>query len=107
MEVQLESVFVVANNCVFAGKVLSGEISIGQRVEIHSTDNHIPAKVNGVELSHKVVAIAKSGDEVALMFSDVDFDQITDGIEKDSETGAITIKSLTIHSSSKKWWQFW
>ena len=94
-------------NHVITGLVQSGEVAVCDTVRIHSPKSYIDAIVRGIEVERNIITKAKKGEDVAMMFNNLNIIEISDGyyIKKDDlSPGAI---SLSITESPKQWWQFW
>ena len=107
LSINIESIFAIGSNATMVGKVDAGKLSIGQKILIHSPTANIEAIVKGIEIKRNIVSTCKEGDEIGLMFQNINFSAINDGITKDKETGTITVKSIVISQCAKMWWQFW
>ena len=107
MEIVVRSLFVMPPSYIFEGIVLSGQITIGQRVRIYSPLSYFDARVRGVEIERKIVPRGERGQTVALMFDGIDLTKVSDGFTTEKDSFAVAVNSLTIRDTPKMWWQFW
>ena len=107
LKIIVESVFSLGHTSVIAGTVESGQIYIGDKVQIKSPSSFVVSKVKGVEVDRKIIPSAKAGAVVSLMFGEIDFGQIEDGIVREEGTAGFGVSSLVIEHLPKRWWEFW
>jgi len=73
----VEDVFVIRNRGVVAtGRVESGALRIGDTVQI---DGAVEARVYGIEMFRKSIDAATVGDNIGVLFSDVEKGQLDRG----------------------------
>src|SRR5262249_9134484 len=67
---------------VVTGKVDSGSIMVGQRIQIASSDGsaQFQSQVRGLEMFHKQTQTAQAGDNVGILLSDLTKDQLKPGM---------------------------
>jgi translation elongation factor EF-Tu-like GTPase len=73
----VEDVFVIRNRGVVAtGRVESGLLRVGDTVQI---DGSLEARVDGIEVFRKKIDEAKIGDNIGVLFKDIEKSQLNRG----------------------------
>jgi translation elongation factor EF-Tu-like GTPase len=73
----VEDVFVIRNRGVVAtGRVESGSLRVGDTVQI---DGSLEARVDGIEVFRKKIDEAKIGDNIGVLFKDIEKSQLNRG----------------------------
>ena len=106
--INVKEIFAISSaNVVLWGTIKEGSVSIGQQVAICSPSSQIKARVKGVEIEdRKIVATAKCGQNTALLFKDLVFGEIKDGVGRDN-SGVNVLKQLVIKGLPRPWWRLW
>ena len=109
LNIIVESMFCITpnTNVVLSGSVCSGKVSIGEMVRVHSPKSYVDAKVKGVEVDRKIVRLARQGNNVALLFSELDLDKLSDGLVIQENSTVPIVESIEIRVVPKLWWQIW
>ncbi|GAB1263115.1 hypothetical protein [Aurantivibrio plasticivorans] len=107
MNITVQYIFELKPSCILNGLVESGRVQVGDLVRISSPASHLEAKIKGVEVDRKVVSSAKAGNQVSLLFNNIDLSEISDGIKVEPNQTGIEVVSLNICESAKKWWHIW
>src|SRR5262245_55164863 len=79
----IEAIFSIkGRGLVVTGKVESGSILVGQRIQIALSDGSAPlqSQVRGLEMFHKQTQLAEAGENVGILLSDLTKDQIKPGM---------------------------
>lgn len=96
---------------VLAGTLESGELAIGDRLQLESPQGSIQTVARGLERNRKVVARARVGESIAILTGPLDLEAVSDGFKEEAEgvrrPVALTIRDLKIKGSKKRWWEFW
>ena len=106
--IQVKEIFAISSaNVVLWGTIQEGSVSTGQQVAICSPSSQIKARVIGVEIEdRKIVTTAKDGQNTALLFKDLAFGEIKDGVGRDN-SGDYVLKQLEIKGLPRPWWRLW
>ena len=82
----VQDVFVIRNRGVVAtGRVDSGTLRVGDSVQIDGT---LEARVAGIEVFRKSIEEAKAGDNIGVLFKDVEKNQLNRGSVLTSSSSA-------------------
>src|SRR5262249_13458674 len=79
----VEDIFSIkGRGLVVTGKVESGTIMVGQRIQIASSDGsqQLQSQVRGLEMFHKQTQTAQAEDNVGILLSDLTKDQLKPGM---------------------------
>jgi translation elongation factor EF-Tu-like GTPase len=107
LEITIESVFHLKGyGTVLAGRVLSGQVSVGDSVEVRSPTNGVRSVVAGLESHRRLLAQAAAGTEVGVLLRDFAPESLNDGLQRD-ESGGWRVVSLRIRGVPKAWWRLW
>ena len=79
----IQDVFMIkGRGLVVTGKVDSGSLQVGQRIQISSPDGsqHYDSQVKGLEAFRKQISLAQTGDNVGILLGGLTKDQIKSGM---------------------------
>lgn len=91
---------------VLHGKVESGSISVGDRIELRSPQGFLEVYVSGIEQARTFHRRAKAGEEVTLAVNIRDLSPVGDGCRR-SASGGTEVVSLHLVPPRRSWWRFW
>lgn len=79
--VRIDDVFFIkGRGVVVTGRVERGPIRVGDEVEITGRSEIIHSKILGIEIFHKTLDFAETGDHVGLVLEGVSKDQLQKGM---------------------------
>ena len=107
LEIVVDSVFhMKGRGTVLAGRVASGQVAIGDAVEVRSPAAKVRSTVTGLEVQREFVAQVSMGSPVAVLLKDFVPERVRDGLQQD-ESGGWRVIDLRIHGVARPWWRFW
>jgi hypothetical protein len=78
---QVEDVFVIrGRGTVVTGRIASGTVRVGDRLEVEGPKGPVKTKCNGVEMFRKTLKVAVAGDNVGLLLDRVGRDDVAQGV---------------------------
>jgi translation elongation factor EF-Tu-like GTPase len=95
---------------VLAGRVESGKVCVGENAILRTPDTSVPTVVIGVERDREFVSCASSGENVALMFREVDPSGLQGGLERvqiGPNQQAWRVLTLEVVNAPRRRWEFW
>ena len=107
----VQSIFhVPGRGTVMQGPIESGSVRVGDRVEIRSPSNVVPARIRLMERTgaREYLENAAEGEDVCFMFETIDFSKLGDGVEFDENGQPHPIDLIVTRGSQPpRWWEFW
>src|SRR5262245_46883679 len=107
-EVAVESIFsIIGRGTVFAGRIQSGSISVGDPVVVKTPSAEIPTRVIGLEEfgTGRHVENAEAGSDVGVLCQYIDHKNFRDVFVGEGDNAKVVGVTLTL-GEKKKWWQF-
>ena len=96
---------------VLAGRVESGTVRSGARALLLTPATSVVAELAGLERNRKLITRAAAGEDVALLFREVEPSALTGGVERveprKNEPPVWKVFDLKVEEAPKRWWEFW
>ena len=109
--IRVNSVFHISGRgTVLAGRVENGSARIGSRVALRTPKISVIKELNGLERNHENVSHAFAGEDVGILFRNLDPAMLIGGIElvkTEHEPHSWLVIDLIIEKAPKRWWEFW
>jgi translation elongation factor EF-Tu-like GTPase len=106
-EIAVEDIFsITGRGTVFAGKILVGQISIGDPVLCKTPSREIRTRVISIEElgTRKSLQSAEAGARVGVLCKYIDHQSFSDAFSGEGENAKVIGVTLTL--GKKSWWQF-
>ncbi len=108
-EILADSIFhIPGQGTVLAGHIRSGQVKVGDKVEVCSPSNSVSLRVAGLERigTREMPSSAQTGEEVGVLIRGLSLEQVEDGVRR-VEPLVWQVVSLTLRGTSRPWWKLW
>ncbi len=106
-EMHVSSVFHFrGQGMVFHGLIQSGEVYVGDDVEVRSSSQSVRARVAGLEGDGGLVKVAKAGDKVGVLLRSLTPENVSECLER-MEAHGWKVLSLSLLGVTRPWWKIW
>jgi elongation factor Tu len=108
-EMPVESIFhIPGQGTVLAGHIRSGQVKVGDKVDVCSPLKSASLQVAGLERIgvREMLGSAQNGDEVGVLVRGLSLEQVEDGVKR-VEPLVWQVVSLTLRGTPRPWWKLW
>jgi translation elongation factor EF-Tu-like GTPase len=106
-EMKVQDIFYMrGQGMVLYGLVKSGELVIGDGVEVRTPSHSVCSVVAGLEIAQKIVRRARAGEIVGVLLKSLSPEQLSDGLHQTEKFGW-KVLDLSLHSVKRPWWRIW
>ncbi len=105
-ELRVESIFSIpGRGSVLFGRLEGGPIRVGDPVLVQTPTRQVRASATGLEIDRKLVAVAKPGQQVAVLFRAIDPSHLAEAYVGEGDERRP--EGVFLRPAPKRWWEFW